>query len=97
MRIYPGTPLWKTHGPPATGETPEAYLATPRFHIEPPLTVESICKRLFDYRKTAPNWVVGDPPPAFVVTMEKLRKRGIQGPLWEYIEILQRYQSSGTR
>jgi hypothetical protein len=35
---------------------------------------------------------VGDPPPAFVETMGKLRKRGVRGPMWEYAELLQRMQ-----
>ncbi len=95
MRIFPGTPLWEKSGPAATGETREAFLATPRFHIEPPLTVESLYERLAVFRNTAPNWVVGDPPSAFVATIKKLRSRGLRGPLWEYIEILQRYQQSG--
>lgn len=95
MRIFPGTPLWEKSGPPATGETREAFLATPRFHVEPPLTVESLYARLDGFRSTAPNWVVGDPPSAFAATMKKLRNRGLRGPLWEYIEILQRYQQAG--
>ncbi|MDF9833638.1 radical SAM superfamily enzyme YgiQ (UPF0313 family) [Ereboglobus sp. PH5-5] len=97
MRIYPGTRLWEKHGPPATGETREAFLATPRFHIEPPLTVQGMYERLRAFRETAPNWVVGDPPPAFVATMKKLRDRGLSGPLWEYIELLQRYQAHETQ
>lgn len=95
MRIYPGTPLWEKAGPSATGEPVESFLATPRFHIEPPLTVQSLYDRLQAFRQNAHNWVVGDPPPAFIVTMEKLRRRGIHGPLWEYIEVLQRYGRTG--
>lgn len=91
MRIYPGTALWEQAGPGATGERPEDFLGVPRFYLEPPLTVESLYSRLWKVRENAHNWVVGDPPPAFVATMEKLRKRGIRGPLWEYIEVLQRY------
>ena len=91
MRIYPGTPLWEKAGPAKTGEPPENFLATPRFHLEPPLTTQSLFAKLTAFRENAHNWVVGDPTPAFIATMEKLRRRGIRGPLWEYIEVLQRY------
>jgi len=91
MRIYPGTALWEQAGPAKTGEPPESFLATPRFYLEPPLTTQSLYAKLSAFRENAHNWVVGDPTPAFVATMEKLRHRGIRGPLWEYIEVLQRY------
>jgi len=91
MRIYPGTALWERAGPGATGETPESFLAKPRFHVEPPLTTRSLYEKLSAFRETAHNWVVGDPTPEFTATMEKLRRRGARGPLWEYIEVLQRY------
>jgi len=91
MRIYPGTALWERFGPAKTGEPPESFLATPRFHVEPPLTTRSLFEKLSAFRENAHNWVVGDPTPEFTATMEKLRRRGVRGPLWEYIEILQRY------
>ncbi len=90
MRIYPGTPLWKTSGPDATGETTEDFLFEPRFHIEKPLTVTGIYNRLNEVRLKSSNWVVGDPPQEFNETMDKLRRRGRTGPMWEYIEVLQR-------
>jgi len=91
MRIYPGTPLWERAGPAKTGEPPENFLATPRFYLEPPLTTQGLYAKLSAFRENAHNWVVGDPTPEFIVTMDKLRRRGIRGPLWEYIEVLQRY------
>ena len=90
MRIYPGTPLWRQLAPEARGETPGDYLVEPRFYLEPPFTVEGLYGRLQEEQRTAPNWAVGDPPPVFVEAMEKLRRRGVRGPMWEYIELLQR-------
>ena len=90
MRIYPGTPLWKQSGPDATGETTEDFLFEPRFHIEKPLTVSGLYERLNAVRLKSSNWVVGDPPAEFSETMDKLRRRGRTGPMWEYIEVLQR-------
>lgn len=92
MRIYPETPLWRQLAPEARGETAADYLLEPRFHIEAEFTVESLHARLREYQKENPNWIVGDPPAAFVETMGKLRRRGVRGPMWEYAELLQRMQ-----
>jgi radical SAM superfamily enzyme YgiQ (UPF0313 family) len=94
MRIYPGTPLWRRLAPEGRGEAPGDYLLEPRFFLEPPFTVEGIFARLQEEQRIAPNWAVGDPPPIFVKAMEKLRRRGIRGPMWEYIELLRRLSSS---
>jgi radical SAM superfamily enzyme YgiQ (UPF0313 family) len=93
MRIYPGTPLWHQLAPEARGETPADYLVEPRFHLEPPFTVQGLYARLEQVQRTEHNWSVGDLPPMFVETMEKLRRRGVRGPMWEYIE-LQRLSST---
>ncbi len=94
MRIYPGTPLWREVAPEERGQTPSDYLATPRFHLERPFTVEDLYGRLQRHRERHHNWVVGDPSPEFLETMEKLRARGVRGPMWEYIETLQRVAGS---
>ncbi len=92
MRIYPETPLWRQVAPEARGESAGDYLLEPRFYIAPEFTLESLHGRLREYQKENSNWVVGDPPPAFVETMSKLRQRGVRGPMWEYAELLQRMQ-----
>jgi hypothetical protein len=90
MRVYPGTSLWTL----ATRDRPDAvpgdYLLEPCFYLEPPLTVEIIHNRLKQVQQTASNWAVGDPPPAFVETLAKLRRRGKGVNMWEYVEIMQR-------
>jgi radical SAM superfamily enzyme YgiQ (UPF0313 family) len=93
MRIYPGTPLWRQLAPEARGETPGEYLVEPRFYLEPPFTVADLRARLQEEQRTASNWAVGDPPPVLVEAMEKLRRRGVRGPMWEYIELLRRLSS----
>lgn len=94
MRVYPDTPLWRQLKPELRGETSMDYLPKPRFHLAPGFTVDSLYARLDTVRTRHHNWVVGDPPPAFVETIGKLRDRGVQGPAWEYIELLQRMESS---
>jgi len=97
MRIYPDTPLWRLLAPEKNGETAADYLPQPRFHLAPGFTVEGLYGRLAEVKKQHHNWVVGDPPPAFLTTINKLRDRGLRGPMWEYIELLQRFeQRSGS-
>ena len=93
MRIYPDTPLWRELAPEAQGESPADYLVEPRFYLAPDFAVESLYARLREVQRTAHDWVVGDPPPAFLATMDKLRQRGVRGPMWEYVELLQRLNS----
>lgn len=92
MRIYPETPLWRLLAPEKQGETGADYLANPRFYLAPGLEVGALFQQLSDFRTLHPNWIIGDPPPSFIATINRLRKRGVQGPAWEYIEFLQRIQ-----
>lgn len=91
MRIYPDTPLWRELGCDARGELPGEYLVEPRFHIQPPLTVDSIMARLSSVQVNSARWMIGDPPQQFRETIDMLRRRGVRGPIWEYVELLQRF------
>lgn len=93
MRIYPHTPLWRELDPERNGERPSDYLVEPRFYLAPGFNVEGLHARLNEERVRSHNWIVGDPPPGYLVAMERLRKRGVRGPMWEYIELMQRYES----
>jgi radical SAM superfamily enzyme YgiQ (UPF0313 family) len=96
MRIYPDTPLWRQLAPEKNGETAADYLKEPRFYLAPGFTVQGLFGRLSEIRRQHHNWVVGDPPPAFIETIGKLRKRGVRGPAWEYIELLQRLEGKSA-
>jgi radical SAM superfamily enzyme YgiQ (UPF0313 family) len=93
MRVYPGTPLWRLATRHRPADVVGDYLLQARFYLEPPLTVERIHTRLKQVQQTASNWAVGDPPPAFVETLAKLRRRGKGVNMWEYVEIMQRLGS----
>lgn len=93
MRIYPDTPLWHLLAPENRGETRADYLPQPRFHLAPGFTVGGLYRQLEEVQREHPNWIVGDPPPEFLTTIQKLRSRGLRGPLWEYIETLRRLQT----
>jgi radical SAM superfamily enzyme YgiQ (UPF0313 family) len=89
MRVYPGTSVHER----AVVEgaiTPDTDLLEPYHYIAPGLSAELITRRLEDFVKTDPNWIIGEPPPSFHQLVERLRKRGVVGPLWTYFAMLQR-------
>ncbi|MFT3782492.1 MAG: radical SAM protein [Nibricoccus sp.] len=93
MRVYPGTPLWRELNPEKNGEAPGDYLVEPRFYLAPGFDVKTVYDRLNAVRLQSHNWIIGDPPPDYLVTIDKLRRRGVQGPMWEYVELLQRFEA----
>jgi len=90
MRIYPDTDLWKKLSPERHGATAADYLVDPRFYIAPGMTAQTLHARLRQVQLTASNWIIGDPPAAFSDALTKLRKRGVRGPMREYVDLLQR-------
>jgi radical SAM superfamily enzyme YgiQ (UPF0313 family) len=92
MRIYPGTPLWRQLGLDVQGAVPADYLVEPQFYLAPPFEVKSLYAQLMEVQRTERHWAMGDSPPSFVAAMQKLRSRGVRGPIWEYIDLMQRMQ-----
>jgi radical SAM superfamily enzyme YgiQ (UPF0313 family) len=89
MRIYPGTALFARAV--AEGQVrPETDLLRPTYYFAPGLTEESVRAQLQEFARLPPNWIIGDPPPAYRNLVERLRHRGIVGPLWGYFSMLQR-------
>jgi radical SAM superfamily enzyme YgiQ (UPF0313 family) len=95
MRIYPGTSLFER----AVREgriARDADLLEPTYYVAPGLEVESTFAQLQEFARLAPNWVVGDTPPAYRQLVERLRQRGIIGPLWSYFAMMQRLWPMGV-
>jgi radical SAM superfamily enzyme YgiQ (UPF0313 family) len=90
MRVYPGTALHAR----AVREgqlAPDADLLTPTYYLAPGLAEEEVFTRLQQFSARAPNWIVGDPPPTYLRLVERLRRRGVAGPLWSYFSMMQRF------
>lgn len=89
MRIYPGTPLFSR----ALREgivTPNTDLLEPVYFVAPGLTPEDIFNRLKSFSQRNPSWIAGDPAPEYDRLVQRLRSRGVAGPLWSYFAMLQR-------
>jgi radical SAM superfamily enzyme YgiQ (UPF0313 family) len=89
MRVYPGTPLFarairEKLFPPGTN------FLEPRYYVSPSLSEEEVFESLRNFSQRSPNWIVGDPSPSYVKMAERLRTRGVVGPLWSYLAAMQR-------
>jgi radical SAM superfamily enzyme YgiQ (UPF0313 family) len=94
-RIYPGTRLFAR----AVSEgqlKPDVDLLAPRYYLAPGLTEAAVFAQLQEFARLSPNWIVGDPAPGYASLVERLRRRGLVGPLWSYFAILQRIQPQKT-
>ena len=95
MRIYPGTHLFERAV--AEGRIQrEADLLAPAYYLAPGLTQEGIFEQLKTFARRSPNWIAGDPDPAYSSLVERLRRRGVVGPLWGYFSMMQRLWPQGV-
>jgi radical SAM superfamily enzyme YgiQ (UPF0313 family) len=89
MRIYPHTDLHQR----AIAEgviSPQTDLLQPRYYLSSALTQEVVFEQLQGFAKLSPNWIVGDPSAAYDQLVRRLRARGVVGPLWSYLSMVQR-------
>lgn len=84
MRLYPGTPLYQTALEQGTVD-PGMSLLEPYFYVAPGLGASRARELLAEFSVQAKNWVVGELPPEMARVAEALRRKGIEGPLWEYL------------
>ncbi len=89
MRVYPGTHLCERAV--TEGRLPhDANLLTPAYYVSPALTADAVFAQLQEFARISPNWIVGDPAPAYASLVARLRQRGVVGPLWSYFSMMQR-------
>jgi len=95
MRIYPQTALYDR----ALAEgriQPADDLLFPHYYLAPGLDKDAVFEALRAFAGLSSNWVVGDPAPAYTNLVERLRRRGVVGPLWSYFSVIQRLWPQGT-
>lgn len=89
MRVYPRTPLHdqaRREGPLPSDDA----LLQPHYYLSSALTEDEVFNRLQDFSRRSPSWIVGDPPPRYMEMANRLRSRGVIGPLWSYWCAVQR-------
>lgn len=92
MRIYPGTRL-HTQAIAEGRISRKTNLLKPVYYLAPGLTEEDTFAKIADFARRSPNWLVGDPDPGYQRLVNRLRQRGLAGPLWSYFAMLQRLQA----
>lgn len=90
MRVYPGTPLYdrmvRERGADGMPE-----LLMPYYYVSPSLTEREVFAELERLAVSMPNWIYQDPPESYYRLAERLRARGVVGPLWSYFAMMQRF------
>jgi len=89
-RVYPGTHVYER----AIAEgriTRDTDLLRPCYYLSPHLTADAIFAQLQEFSRLSPSWIPGDPGPAYLSLIERLRKRGTVGPLWGFFSVAQRF------
>jgi hypothetical protein len=71
-------------------------LLRPLYYLAPGLSVDGVFAQLTEFARRAPNWIVGDPVPAYTSLIGRLRKKGVVGPLWSYFSTIQRLWPQGV-
>jgi radical SAM superfamily enzyme YgiQ (UPF0313 family) len=89
MRIYPGTPLF-TRAVQERRLRAESDLLQPRYYLSEHLSEDETFAELRAFSRQSPNWVVGEPAPEYLRMAERLRAKGVLGPLWSYFAMMQR-------
>lgn len=89
MRVYPGTAL-SVRAQREGMLSADADLLDPVYYISPSLSQEELLQQLAGFCERDPNWLIGPLPAYFSRIAERLRQRGVVGPLWEYYGTLRR-------
>jgi len=89
MRIFPGTALHERALREGVIQS-DTDLLSPRYYISASLPITELLALLEDFKCQAANWIVGPLPPSFPAFADRLRQRGVVGPLWEYYTALKR-------
>jgi len=89
MRVYPGTPIFERAAREHIFPAGTNFLE-PQYYVSPGIEEDEAFALLRDFSRKSPNWIVGDPSPAYVTMAERLRAKGVVGPLWSYFAAMQR-------
>lgn len=89
MRVYPRTSLHRVSVSEG-GSCDESELLKPSYYIAPGFTEATLMGRISEFAHQSANWVDLEHSPAFDEISRRLRKKGVVGPLWNYLSVLRR-------
>ena len=86
MRLYPRTPLYeRAVREGVAGE--QTDLLHPFFYLAPGLSFKEVDGAMRSCAARSRAWIYGEVPQSFSNASRELRRRGVEGPLWEYLII----------
>lgn len=88
MRVYPQTHLFEVNKQ-VSGASKESLLQ-PTYFIAPGLNEKGIAKKILEYSQQSSNWVNLQQSPEFDAIAQRLRKKGVAGPLWNFLSVMRR-------
>ncbi len=89
MRVYPGTRLFDA-ARRREGCPQGADLLEPHFYFSPDVTFEEVAAELQSFSRESTNWIVNEPGAEYAALAVRLRQRGVVGPMWSYLALMQR-------
>jgi radical SAM superfamily enzyme YgiQ (UPF0313 family) len=93
LRVYPGTPihrmLIKTRP-----ELSDITMLKPYYYVSPEFTESSLTLLIRGEASGRSEWIVPPAPPSIDKDIAKMRRKGILGPLWDYMELMQRFANA---
>ena len=84
MRLYPGTPLYRTALNEGVIES-GVDLLEPRFYLSPDLDVQTVRTTVERFAHRSGMWIADGPSPEQIRIASNLRAKGVEGPLWEFL------------
>lgn len=93
LRVYPDTPLFD-HLVKDTPELRNISMLEPYFYLSPNFTEESIEDLVREHAQKRSEWILFSNSTYYQKQMDIMRRKGKTGPLWDYMELIQRLQLS---
>jgi hypothetical protein len=92
MRIYPRTPLYQQAG----CQLDFHALLQPHFYENPHLPAATLKRMIAEGTAGNHHWIIGDHADDHAMATDALRRRGKQGPLWEYLDLMRRMSATDS-
>ncbi|MFA5257153.1 MAG: lipid biosynthesis B12-binding/radical SAM protein [Opitutales bacterium] len=89
LRVYPNTPLYDTLVK-CTPKLANISMLEPYYYLSPSFTADSIEAEISAHAHGRSEWILSSRNDNYQANMLKMRKKGKTGPLWDYMELMQR-------
>lgn len=89
LRVYPNTPLYNTLIK-SRPELSSVSMLEPYYYLSEQFNLESIEQCIADNAQGRSEWILSSGSEEYQREMRRMRAKGKTGPLWDYMELMQR-------